>query len=108
MLLAFPLLNLTLTLFSSLTPFFTLLSYSSLFNSVTVIHMSNLDTFLSPLACCGAILADSAPQLHNARRELGRQASKCTNAPPEKKMIVLALTKHHCMALAIPLEAQSK
>lgn len=85
------------TLFSSLTPsvfyyphpsfFFPLLPYLCLFNSVTVNHMSNPDTFFSLRPCSGAILADSAPQLHNARREAGRQASKRTNAPLKRRWL---------------------
>lgn len=82
---------------SSLTPllfyypspssFFAPLPRLCLFNSVTVNHMSIPDIFFSLRASCRGILADSAPELHNARRESGRQASKCTNAPLKRSWL---------------------
>lgn len=71
----------TLLLPLSLPFLFLPLPHLCLFNSVTVNHVSSPDTFFSLQACCRGTLADSAPQLHNARRESGRQTSKCTNAP---------------------------
>lgn len=65
--------------YSHPSPILPLLPCLCLFNSVTVSHTSNPDTFFSLWPCCRAVLADSTPQPHNARAELSRQASKCTN-----------------------------
>lgn len=69
--------------YSHPSPFLPPLPHLCLFNSVTVSHMSNPDTFFSLWPCCRT-LADSATQLHNARGELSRQASKCINASLKK------------------------
>lgn len=49
-------------------------------------------------------LCPAATQCHGRAQQTGRQMHKC---PSETKMIVLMLTKHQSMAVAILLEGQS-